>query len=69
MKWNFEAGELIMKNFDTEFEIEAAEDPDEYDETGEVNDPSSPIWEGSDVQDSCYGNDPSTPDSNDITED
>jgi hypothetical protein len=69
MKWNLEAGELIMKHFDTEFEIEAADDPDEYDETGEVNDPSSPIWDGSDVQNTCYGNDPSTPDANEITED
>ena len=69
MTWTDEAGELIMKAFDTEFEIEAADDPDEYDETGEVNDPSSPIWEESDVQNSYYGNDPTVPDSNDITED
>lgn len=32
------------------YEIEADE-PDEYDETGEVKDPSSPIWEDSDMQD------------------
>lgn len=69
MKWTDEAGELVMKNYDTDFEIEAADDPDEYDETGEVNDPSSPIWEDSDVQYSYYGNDPTAPDANEITED
>jgi len=69
MKWNDEAGELIMKAFDTDFEIEAADDPDEYDNGGEVNDPSSPIWDGSDVQGTFYGNDPTQPDSNEITED
>lgn len=71
MKWNNEEGELVMKEFDTEFEfaIEAADDPDEYDETGEVNDPSSPIWEESDVQNNFYGNDPTAPNANDISED
>ncbi len=69
MKWNEQEGELVMKAFDTDLEIEAADDPDEYDETGEANDPSSPIWEESEVQNSVYGNDPYVPDSNEITED
>ena len=69
MKWNDEAGELIMKTYYGEFEIEAADDPDEYDDSGEVNEPSSPIWDGSDVQHTFYGNDTTAPDANEITED
>lgn len=63
------AGELNMKAYHTDFEIEAADDPDEYDDAGEANDPNSPIWQDSSVQDSYYGNDPSEPDSNEISQD
>ena len=63
------AGELDMKAYNTDFEIEAADDPDEYDDAGEANDPNSPIWEDSSVQNSYYGNDPAQPDSNEISQD
>lgn len=62
-------GEFNMKAYKSDFEIEAADDPDEYDDAGEANDPNSPIWEDSSVQDSYYGNDPSAPDSNEISQD
>lgn len=62
-------GELDMKAYKSDFEIEAADDPDEYDDSGEANDPNSPIWQDSTVQDSYYGNDPTTPDSNEISQD
>jgi hypothetical protein len=58
-----------MKAYHNDFEIEAADDPDEYDDAGEANDPNSPIWEDSAVQNSFYGNDPSSPDSNEISQD
>ena len=63
-----DTGELNMKAYHTDFEIEAADDPDEYDDAGESNDPNSPIWEDSSVKDSFYGNDPSN-DSNEISQD
>ena len=63
------AGELNMKAYHTDFEIEAADDPDEYDDAGEANDPNSPIWQDSEVQSSYFGNDPSSPDSNEISQD
>lgn len=64
-----DAGELDMKAYKSDFEIEAADDPDEYDDSGEANDPNSPIWDGSSVQDSYFGNDPTVPDSNEISQD
>lgn len=60
---------LDMTARKNDFEIEAADDPDEYDDTGEANDPNSPIWDDSSVQNSFYGNDPFFPDSNEITQD
>ena len=69
MKWYDEVGELIMKQKITEYNIQVSDDTDEFDETGEVNDPCSPIWDGGSVQHSFYGDDPTTPDPNEISQD
>lgn len=41
-------------------------DPDEYDE---ANNPSNPIWDGSDIHYNQYGTDPTLPDPNDVNQD
>lgn len=64
-----DTGELNMKAYHTDFEIEAADDPDEYDDAGEANDPNCPIWQDSEVQSNYFGNDPSSPDLNEISRD
>lgn len=41
-------------------------DNDEYDE---ANNPSNPIWDGSDVHSNPYGTDPTLPDPNEVSQD
>jgi hypothetical protein len=44
-------------------------DPDIYDDSNEVSNPASPLWDGSDVHSNPYGTDPSMPDPNEVNSD
>lgn len=44
-------------------------DQDLYDEHNDINDPSNPIWQGSEVHQTPYGSDPTIPDPNEINQD
>lgn len=44
------------------------DDPDSFDESGEVNNPYSPIWEGSTIHHDFWGGDSSS-DSTDLSQD
>ena len=68
MNWNTPDYTIIAKSYDpknhAEYDFSNPDDPDVYDDLGEVNDPSSPIWDGSDSQNDIWGDDSSL-DSND----
>ncbi len=44
-------------------------DPDMYDEANEVGNPTSPVWDGSEVHTNPYGTDPTVPDPNEVNSD
>ena len=67
---------LFKRFFDDYFDDRAHEisekggdDADSYDEAHEVTDPSSPIWNGSEVHTNPYGSDPNLPDPNEVNQD
>ena len=52
--------------------LEQSDDPDEYDDFNEANDPGSPIWDGATVHSSVFGSEPTLSsqfDPNEITQD
>jgi hypothetical protein len=67
---------LWKKIFDDYFDDRAYDishnggnDSDSYDEGHEVNDPHSPIWQGSEIHINPYGADPNLPDPNELNQD
>ncbi len=67
---------LFRRVFDDFFDDRAKEisenggnDGDSYDDNQEVNDPQSPIWDGSDIHTNPYGPDPTLPDPNEVNQD
>jgi hypothetical protein len=67
---------LLKRFFDDYFDERAKDiydqdndDFDVYDEGHEVNDPGSPIWDGSEVHINPYGPDPTLPDPNEVNQD
>ena len=62
MNWNRNNDGMTTKSYEAgfyaEFDVNSTDDPDVYDDLGEVNDPSSPVWDGSDVQSDLWGEDP-----------
>ena len=44
-------------------------DSDIYDESNEVGNPASPVWDGSEVHTNPYGPDPTMPDPNEVNSD
>lgn len=69
MSWNNELDGKFTKAYDSDCEIGSHDDPDSFDDYGEVNNPFSPIWDGSTVQTDSPGEDFSYPDSNEISQD
>lgn len=57
------------KAYDGDNSTGGYDDPDSFDDSGEVNDPYSPIWEGSTVHSDTWGGDSSFTDSNDNSQD
>lgn len=69
MSWNNDLDGKITKAYDSDYEAGGHDDPDSYDDYGEVNNPFSPIWDGSTAHNDALGEDYSFPDSNDISQD
>ncbi len=57
------------KACDGENETGGYDDPDSFDDSGEANNPYSPIWEGSTIYRESWGDDSSYTDSNDNSQD
>ena len=58
MSWNNYEEQMAVNAAATGTSYNSSDDPDVFDESGEVNDPDSPIWDDSDVQDDCWGTEP-----------